>query len=145
MNPITEELGYLLKEVQQDLRKRMDRALMELNLTTPQYSVLSQLHEFPGLSSADLARKSFVTPQTMNLIVQKLEARELLGRALSTNHGKILNTEVTSEGKDLLNKANAIVLQVQAEIFNPISEDETIMLTDILRKLRKASALQHLD
>jgi len=145
LNPITEELGYLLKEVQQDLRKRMDRALMELNLTTPQYSVLSQLHEFPGLSSADLARKSFVTPQTMNLIVQKLEARELLGRALSTNHGKILNTEVTSEGKDLLNKANAIVLQVQAEIFNPISEDETIMLTDILRKLRKASALQHLD
>ena len=59
----------------------MDRALVELNLTTPQYSVLSELHEFPGLSNADLARKSFVTPQTMNLIVQNLEARELIGRS----------------------------------------------------------------
>lgn len=137
MNPITEEVGYLLKEVQQDLRKRMDRALVELNLTTPQYSVLSELHEFPGLSNADLARKSFVTPQTMNLIVQKLEARDLVGRSLSTSHGKIMMTEVTSKGEDLLNKANELVLNVQNEIFGRISDSEKTALMGILRKLRK--------
>lgn len=137
MNPITEEVGYLLKEVQQDLRKRMDRALVELNLTTPQYSVLSELHEFPGLSNADLARKSFVTPQTMNLIVQKLEARDLVGRSLSTSHGKIMMTDVTSKGEGLLNKANELVLNVQNEIFGRISDSEKTALMGILRKLRK--------
>ena len=92
MDGMTEEVGYLLKEVQQDLRKRMDRALVELNLTTPQYSVLSELHGFPGLSNAELARKSFVTPQTMNLIIQNLEARGLVGRSPSASHGKIIKT-----------------------------------------------------
>lgn len=140
MSGITEEVGYLLKEVQQDLRKRMDRALVELNLTTPQYSVLSELHEFPGLSNADLARKSFVTPQTMNLIVQNLEARELIGRSPCTSHGKIMTTTVTPLGEDLLNKANELVLEVQKEIFSRISDAENLALTEILRKLRQGSA-----
>jgi DNA-binding MarR family transcriptional regulator len=137
---MTDEVGYLLKEVQQDLRKRMDRALTELDLTTSQYSVLSELQEFPGLSNADLARKSFVTPQTMNLIVQKLEVRDLVGRSPSASHGKIMNIEVTSKGEDLLNKANELVLDVQNEIFSRISEDETIALTEILKKLREGGA-----
>jgi len=139
LNGMTEEVGYLLKEVQQDLRKRMDRALVNLNLTTPQYSVLSELHEFPGLSNADLARKSFVTPQTMNLIVQNLEARDLIGRTPSTTHGKIMTTEVTPQGEDLLNKANKLVVDVQNEIFSRISEAENLALTEILRKLRLGS------
>ena len=114
----------------------MDRALGGLNLTTPQYSVLSELHEFPGLSNADLARKGFVTPQTMNLIVQNLEARNLIGRAPSATHGKIRNAEVTPQGEELLNKANALVIDVQKEIFGRISEAENFALTEILRKLR---------
>ena len=140
MSGITEEVGYLLKEVQQDLRKRMDRALVELNLTTPQYSVLSELHEFPGLSNADLARKSFVTPQTMNLIVQNLEARELMSSSPSEASGKIMTTTVTPLGEDLLNKANELVLEVQKEIFSRISDAENLALTEILRKLRQGSA-----
>ena len=139
MDGITEEVGYLLKEVQQDLRKRMDRALADLNLTTPQYSVLSELREFPGLSNADLARKSFVTPQTMNLIVQNLESRGLIGRSLSTIHGKIRNTEVTAKGAALLTRANEMVLNVQSEIFGRISEAENLALTEILKKLRKGT------
>ena len=137
MNRMTDEVGYLLKEVQQDLRKRMDRALTELDLTTPQYSVLSELQAYPGLSNADLARKSFVTPQTMNLIVQKLETRDLVGRSQSATHGKIINTAVTAKGEDLLNQANELVIEVQHEIFSRISEAETIALTEILKKLRQ--------
>jgi DNA-binding MarR family transcriptional regulator len=139
LDGITEEVGYLLKEVQQDLRKRMDRALVELNLTTPQYSVLSELHEFPGLSNADLARKSFVTPQTMNLIVQNMEARKLIRRSPSTNNGKIMTTKVTSSGEALLNKANELVLKVQKEIFSRITAAENLVLSEILRKLRQGS------
>ena len=137
MDRITDEVGYLLKEVQQDLRKKMDRALSKLSLTTPQYSVLSELHEFPHLSSADLARKSFVTPQTMNLIVQNLEGRALVCRTPSTAHGKSMATEVTPRGEALLNKAHGLVLDVQKEIFSQISENEVCVLIDILRKLRK--------
>jgi DNA-binding MarR family transcriptional regulator len=100
------ELGYLVKEVQQDLRKRMDKSLSSLDLTTPQYSVLAELKQFPGLTSAELARKSFVTPQTMSLIVQKLEERGLVARTDSATNGKVLNTELTPDGLKLLGEAH---------------------------------------
>jgi DNA-binding MarR family transcriptional regulator len=73
----------------------------------------------------------------MNLIVQKLEARGLVGRSPATTHGKILSTEVTSQGEGLLDQANALVLDVQNEIFGRISEEEARALTHILRKLKR--------
>lgn len=133
---MSHELGYLIKEVQQAIRKKMDKDLADLGLTTPQYSVLSELEEFPGLSSADLARKSFVTPQTMNLIVQKLEERHLVRRYESQTHGKIINTEITAEGVALLARAHELVKEVQAQIFGSLSAGEAAALASTLKKLR---------
>jgi DNA-binding MarR family transcriptional regulator len=138
-NRINEELGYLIKEVQQDLRKKMDNSLININLTTPQYAVLSQLKEYPGLSNAELSRKSFVTPQTMNLIVQNLEDRHFVIRSHSKNHGKIMNTEITESGVAILEKANVLVFEVEEQIFGGLLKKESNNLRMILQKLRKKS------
>jgi hypothetical protein len=68
-----DRIGYLLKRVQFRLRSQMDKVLESKGLTTPQYAVLSFLEHEPGASSAELARRSFVTPQTMIRIVENLE------------------------------------------------------------------------
>jgi DNA-binding MarR family transcriptional regulator len=133
---INAELGYLLKEVQQLLRNKMDRALASINLTTSQYAVLAELEQFPGLSNADLARKSFVTPQTMNLIVQKLEDRRLLQRAVSESHGRVLKIVITAKGLELLSSAHEQVFMVEREVFGKLTRQRTAMLGDILRELR---------
>jgi len=138
-NRINEELGYLIKEVQQDLRKKMDNTLIDIELTTPQYAVLSQLNEYPGLSNAELARKSFVTPQTMNLIVQNLEGRQLIIRSHSNKHGKIMNTAITEIGSNILKIANSLVFEVEEQIFGGLSKEETNDLRLILQKLRGKS------
>ena len=56
------KIGYQLKRLQSLLRARMDAALDERGLTTPQYAALSAIEAAPGLSNAALARRSFVTP-----------------------------------------------------------------------------------
>jgi DNA-binding MarR family transcriptional regulator len=134
---ISEELGYLLKEVQQDLRRKMDKSLADINLTTPQYAVLAQLKECAGLSNAELARKSFVTPQTMNLIVRNLEERQLVIRTASQSHGKIMNTDVTKKGFNILGKANGLVFEVEEQIFGKLSKEDSNTLKMILQQLRK--------
>jgi len=134
---ISEELGYLLKEVQQDLRRKMDKSLADINLTTPQYAVLAQLKECAGLSNAELARKSFVTPQTMNLIVRNLEERQLVVRTASQSHGKIMNTDVTKKGFNILGKANGLVFEVEEQIFGKLSKEDSNTLKMILQQLRK--------
>ena len=63
-------LGYQIKVIQHAIRLSMDRLLKDINLTTPQYAALSALAENPGISGAALARKCFVTSQTMNEIIR---------------------------------------------------------------------------
>jgi hypothetical protein len=58
-------VGYQLKRAEHALRLEMDGALRDMGLTTPQYAALSVLGDEPGLSGAELARRCFVTPQTI--------------------------------------------------------------------------------
>ena len=47
----------------------LDRALAELNVTSPQSMVLVMVGTYQPLSSADLARLTFLTPQAINVII----------------------------------------------------------------------------
>ena len=72
--------GYLLKRAQAALHAGMAGALREHGATLAQYAVLTALDEEPGLSNAGLARRAFVTPQTMNQVLLELE--QITGRTL---------------------------------------------------------------
>jgi DNA-binding MarR family transcriptional regulator len=131
----SKELGYLLKKVQHELRRLMDQSLREIDLTTPQYSLLSSLAEFPGISSAELARKCFVTAQTMNLIVQNLESRGLIAREPKPDHGRVLTTALTEEGQTLLKAATLRVLEIEKTLFSNLAEIEQSELSRLLSKI----------
>ena len=51
----------------------MEKVLADLEVTPPQFAVLTMIVAYPGLSGADLARLTFLTPQTINVIVRNLE------------------------------------------------------------------------
>src|SRR5262245_23842862 len=79
MMSFKQRTGYLLSTVRAAMRGRMDAALADKGLTTPQYTALTTLEEDPGLSNADMARLCFVTPQTMVPIIEDLERAGLVG------------------------------------------------------------------
>jgi DNA-binding MarR family transcriptional regulator len=128
-------LGYLIKEVQHMLRTRMDSALRDIGLTTPQYSILSELDEFPGLSNADLARRSFVTPQTMNLIVRILEEHGLIAREPNETHGRKQDIRLTEQGRKLLQRAHRAVGGIETGLFECLSTLESKQFESALNKI----------
>ena len=65
----TARVGYLIKRAQTVLHDAMADALGSHHLTVPQFAVLTGLDEEPGLSNADLARRAFVTPQSMHAVL----------------------------------------------------------------------------
>lgn len=134
-------VGYELKRTQHALRITMDDTLREWDLTTPQYAVLTALMEEPGQSSAELARGSFVTPQTMNGIVQNLEERGLVMRQQHPNFGRILQAFLTPEGEALTHETKAIIDTVETQMTRLLSEDERRALVIALRKCREALAV----
>jgi len=126
--------GYLVKRVQVALRSAMDRALVPEGLTTPQYAVLSALQKSPGLSNAELARRSFVTPQTMIRIVGGLEKKGLVTRVEHPSHGRILETTLTAAGQKAVNACHQRVKRVENRMESDLSETERRTLADLLAR-----------
>lgn len=126
--------GYLVKRVQVALRVAMDRALESEGLTTPQYAVLSALQKAPGLSNAELARRAFVTPQTMIRIVSSLEERGLVTRVEHPSHGRILETRLAAAGQKAVNACHQRVKRVENRMEGDLSETERQTLVDLLER-----------
>jgi DNA-binding MarR family transcriptional regulator len=98
----TDHPGYLLKRAQVALHAAMNAAFHPHGATLPQYAVLTALDEEPGLSNAELARRAFVTPQTMNQVLRELEQRNWVTRHPHPAHGRILQADLTRDGRQTL-------------------------------------------
>lgn len=125
-------LGYKLKKTQHALRTSMDEALRALDLTTPQYAVLAQLELKPGVSNAALARVSFITAQTMHGIVSNLEKRGLIQRTRDISHGRILCTELTQRGAEVLAGAHDIIRTVESRMLATVSDEHQALFEKLL-------------
>ncbi|MET9228905.1 MarR family transcriptional regulator [Lentzea sp. NPDC003310] len=132
VGPLDTAVGYVLKQAASALRGAMDAALRPLDLTVPQYSCLELLGQRPGLSNADLARGAFVTRQSMNVVLQGLEARGLVSRPASAPHGRQLPTELTDAGRSQLQEASRAVHAVQVRMCAGLSAEQQRVLVATL-------------
>src|ERR1700679_2967866 len=73
-------LIYLMKQVELATRARLDEIVRPAGLTALQYTALSVLERHTDMSSAQLARSSFVTAQSMADMITALEDRKLIER-----------------------------------------------------------------
>ncbi len=121
VGPVDDAVGYVLKRAATALRSAMDTELRPLELTVPQYSCLEVLDQRPGLSSSELARATFVTRQSMNLVLQGLQQRGLLTRAAVAAHGKALPTELTDVGRVQLRAASVAVRTIEKQMLAPLT------------------------
>lgn len=123
---------YLLNQTTLAVRSRLEQALRGLSLTGIQYTVLSIVGSRDGISSAELSRRFFVTPQTMNEIVTGLEKRGLLQREASAENKRILTASLTQEGEDILVTCDAIADEIEASVFSDMPEKDFHELRRIL-------------
>jgi DNA-binding MarR family transcriptional regulator len=131
-------LGDAIKRAEQALTAVTTRALRDLNLTVPQYSVLLALSYLPGSSGAQLARICLVTPQTMTTVLGNLESKGLISREVSSVHQKVLVTTLTSAGRTMVKKADARVRDVEERLAEGFEPAERATLAESLRRAAKA-------
>lgn len=132
VGPLGTSVGYALKQAAAALRAAMDAALRPLDLTVPQYACLELLGQRPGLSNAELARGSFVTPQSMNGVLRGLQDRGLLERPARAPQGRALPSELTTAGRARLRAASTAVRDVERRMLAALSPDDQRRLLDDL-------------
>jgi DNA-binding MarR family transcriptional regulator len=123
-----ERLGDMLKRAQHAMGQNMDRKLKDLELSAHQYSVLTSIEGEPG---ASIARLAFVTPQTMRAMFLKLEQAGLIARAPDAEHGRILRTALTHQGREILALAR-VAASTSEQIAREAASDDAV---DILRRI----------
>lgn len=137
--PVEERIGHYLKRAEQALTTRKSRALRTVDLTVPQYTALLVLADHPGLSGAQLARRCYVTPQTMAALLANLETKALVTRTPSTVHSQVVQTSVTRHGRAVLRKADRLAGSVESSLAEAFSDEDrrrlVTMLTEVARLL----------
>jgi DNA-binding MarR family transcriptional regulator len=126
-------VGYQMKRAEHALRLEMDAALRRVGLTTPQYAALSVLEAEEGLSGAALARRCFVTPQTMNQILMNLEGSGMVERRPHPEHGRVLSTYLTEKGEELVSLAHRVVEAIEERMLSGLNREERTWLLEVLR------------
>jgi DNA-binding MarR family transcriptional regulator len=100
---------YLVKRLETEAGGALDRALHDYDLTGGQYLILSLVSREGGRSSAELARRAFVTPQSMNEVIAALEAKNYIKRTENPGNRRILQASLTREGRRLLDRCEKSV------------------------------------
>jgi DNA-binding MarR family transcriptional regulator len=114
-------VGYLLRQAHQAFRSAAQTELAALGLTFPQYSVLSVADAEPGLSGAELARDSMLTPQTTNEIITLLVGADLLQRRPDKRDKRLRRLHPTAAGRKLVARARPVVHGVEERMTSSLS------------------------
>jgi DNA-binding MarR family transcriptional regulator len=117
-------LGYLVRQASVAVRAAMEKALADVDITPPQFSVLTMIVAYPGVSGADLARLTFLTPQTINVIVGNLEKAGAIRKSADVVHKRILRLTATANGQALLKRCRARVMDVENRLAGLVGRDE---------------------
>lgn len=133
MDRLGSRVGYQLKRAEHALRLEMDSVLREVGITTPQYAALSVLEEEAGLSGAALARRCFVTPQTMNQILVKLESAGMVERWPHPEHGRVLSAYLTKKGAKRVSLAHGAVEAIEERMLAGLDRKKRSLLLETLR------------
>jgi DNA-binding MarR family transcriptional regulator len=128
------QIPYLLKQAVHVMQRGTDAKLRDLGLNTAKYVVLRLLHERPGLSSAQLARRSFLSPQTMNSMVMNLEQIGLVTREQHPENARISLTRLTAAGEAAVSSGRAVVDEYARGMLQNIAPEEQALFVSMLRR-----------
>jgi DNA-binding MarR family transcriptional regulator len=123
------------------LRHELDHLLRPFGLTRNQYTALSVLRSSTGLSNAQLARRSYVTPQSMLAVITALEGAGYIERARSASHRGVLVTRLTDRGHAQLQACDRAVDDMEREMLAAIPEERRdALLVELMSCVRALHA-----
>lgn len=126
------------KQVELATRAQLDECVRPSGITALQYTALTVLarQTFP-ISSAALARLSFVRAQSIADLVGALERRGLVQRRQDPSNRRRLLISLTADGDTLLAELEPAVHELEERMLHGMSTAERRMFADLLNRSRQ--------
>lgn len=118
-------ISYALGRLQQRVLAGITEAVAPHGLTALQYTTLSVLsrHGAP-LSTSQLARRAFMTPQSMSEVIHALEEKGFIKRNPHPTHRRMLPATLTAKGRRTLASCDAAVAEFERAMLAGFSRTE---------------------
>ena len=118
-------VSYVVARLERAVRAAVNERVRPHDLTTLQYTTLSVLGaRGQPLSNAQLARRAYMTPQSMIEVIDALERKGLIRRDPHPSHRRVFPATMTANGHRVLKACDAAVEQMEEEMLAGLSRDE---------------------
>jgi DNA-binding MarR family transcriptional regulator len=114
--PNEPRLSYVVARLERAIRQAINERVRPHGLTTLQYTTLSVLGHRGGLSNAQLARRTYMTPQSMKEVIDALEAKGLIERSPHPSHRRVYPAALTADGRRVLAACDEAVDELEREM-----------------------------
>jgi DNA-binding MarR family transcriptional regulator len=131
-------LLYLIKQVELAVRQELDEAVAAEDLTALQYTALTVLERHPGITSAELARSSFVRAQTMAEMITFLLRRGLVTRERDETNRRQYLLSLSDEGRKVLDSLFDTVADIESTMLEGFDRGQTEILRTYLLRCRQS-------
>lgn len=139
LDPEHPHTTYLIGRLDRIVRRALEERLRPHGVTLLGYTALTVLAVRPGLSNAQLARRSFMTPQGMNQAVAVLAERGLIRRSPDKDNRRRQCIELTAAGRRVVNKCTAAVEEYEQILLAVLGSEARDELNSLLRTVVQAN------
>lgn len=130
-------LAYTVARLDRLVSKLLTQQLKTIDITLSQYTALSVLAAKGSLSNAQLAERSFITPQSANKILQDLLQAGLIERHADPSHGRIILMTLTEQGQHTLAQCHQLALEVEQKMLQHMDIHLVNLIQSSLEKMTK--------
>jgi DNA-binding MarR family transcriptional regulator len=127
-------ISYAVARLHQRVFAGITERVSPYGLTTLQFTTLSVLsrHGAP-LSTSQLARRAFMTPQSMSEVIHALERKGLIKRNPHPNHRRTLPAALTAKGRRALAQCEEAVSEFEDAMLAGFSEKDRDAFLDMVK------------
>ena len=140
MQHYSERLLVHVKRAEQAIQVAMESVVRDVGLTSAQQAAMAVLSDNPGINAAELARRCAVTPQTMNGVLMRLEARGFVDRTPHPEHGTLIEVKLTHTGRAVFEEADAVVDKLDGWLTAGLSPADIALARDVLDRMADNAA-----
>lgn len=131
-----EVVPYLLKSLHHSLRQAVDEAfrVRRIDMSFAHLATLYALQDEPAIAGAELARRSFVTAQTMNTLLRRLEQDGDIERRPNPASMRADSWFITKVGEAKLERSKVVVAAVWRRMLSALKTHEVVQLQSLLER-----------
>ena len=127
--------GHLVRRAHQFHNTIFAQETSGLDVTAPQFAALRALYEFPDIDQTTLSRIIAFDRATIGGLVERLEDKGLVKRAVDKRDRRSRTLRLTPKGSALLTRMRPMLEQVSARMLDRLTPDERVQFLDLLERV----------